>query len=165
MLRSGQALTAGLAVLLLSVEPAARADNAAMLSCINSYKRLGVSADAAFAECNKKSLLGCVQSLLGKKFVAKAVGEAPGGYLIDLGGNQSRWLEGAGWEKEGCKPYLQGPTRAEVGDPGRGLFRIGKYNYTWYRQGICSTDSLELEQLYEPDEAKMQCELDVMKTD
>ena len=144
---------------------AVHADEAALIGCIKKYKSLGISADAALLECNKGTLLGCVKDLLGKNYVARSIEKLPQGYLIDLGNDQSRWLEGLGWEKERCKAYTKGPNRAEVADEGRGLLRWGKFNYTWFRQGICPSKQLELSQPYGIEDAKLQCELNTLQVD
>jgi len=142
---------------------AVQADQASVIQCIKRYKEVGISADAAFAECNKETLLGCVKNLLGKNYVARSIEKRPNGYLIDLGNDQSRWLEGGGWERKGCKAFTKGPNRAEVADPGKGLLRVGKYNYTWFRQGTCPSNELELSQPYGIEDAKLQCELNALQ--
>ena len=48
--------------------------------CINQYKKLGISADNALAECNKKTLAECIKRLMSGKFTANAIKEEPRGY-------------------------------------------------------------------------------------
>jgi len=83
---------------------AARADEQQVFACIKQYTAMGISADAALAQCQKSSMVGCVQKLLQTKFVASSIksisGEDPTtkpterGYLINIGNTESRWLEG-----------------------------------------------------------------------
>lgn len=147
------------------VVDATRADQASTRECIKSYIELGISPDAALAECNKKSLSGCVQSLLGKKFEAVAIkkGSADGGkytgYLIDLGNDQSRWMEGKQWKEQGCKAYSKGPYRRQSDK--NTSFWSAERSYEWFRQGWCGRPKITLQQPYSLEEAKLRCELGV----
>lgn len=73
---------------------AAKAEDAALFQCISKFKALGVSPDAALAECKQQTLAECVKRLVGQNYVATAIRKGPEGYLIDLGNNDSRWMEG-----------------------------------------------------------------------
>lgn len=143
----------------------AKADQANTIQCIQSYTDLGISPDAALSECNKKNLSGCVQTLLGKKFEAVAIkrGSADGGkysgYLIDLGNNQSRWMEGKQWKEIGCKAYSKGPYRRQS-DKNTSFWQQER-SYEWFRQGWCGASKITLQQPYSVEEAKMRCELGV----
>ena len=79
----------------------AKAEEAALFQCIKQYKSLGISPDAALAECNKKTVAECIKQLLGQKYVVTALEKGPRGYLIDLGNNEDRWLEGGPWKRLG----------------------------------------------------------------
>lgn len=143
----------------------AKADQAAVRECIKGYIQLGISPDAALSECNKKSLSGCVQGLLGKKFEAVAIkkGSADGGvysgYLIDLGNEQSRWMEGKQWKEQGCKAYTKGPYRRQSDK--NSSFWSSERSYEWFRQGWCGRPKITLQQPYSLEEAKLRCELGV----
>lgn len=137
------------------VSVSAKADQAALLSCIDKFKSIGLSADLAYAECKKSSLGNCIKSLVGKNFVAKAVEKRPEGYLIDLGNSDSRWLEGGGWRELGCHPFADGPKRRQQTITSWGFDSVNQ----WFRQGICKTDSVELKQAYSPEDAKLACEI------
>lgn len=143
----------------------AKADQSAMIDCIKNFTQIGVSADAAMSECNKKSLAGCVQKLLGKKFEAVAIkqgssGEAEySGYLIDLGNDKSRWMEGKQWKDQGCMAYAKGPYHRQ--SDRNVTFWSSQRSYEWFRQGWCGRSSITLEQPYSVEEAKLRCELGV----
>ena len=142
-----------------------KADQVAIRDCIKDYIELGISPDAALKECNKKSLSGCVQDLLGKKFEAVAIKRgsaddgAYSGYLIDLGNDQSRWMEGKQWKELGCKAYSKGPYRRQS-DKNTSFWRSER-SYEWFRQGWCGRSKITLQQPYSLEEAKLRCELGV----
>ena len=139
---------------------AVQADEAALFACINKYKSLGISPDAAMAKCEKTTLAECVKNLVGKNYKANSISKGAEGFIIDLGGDDSRWLEGNGWEGKGCVAYDEGPNKVEI-TGGRGLLRIGKRTYKWYRQGLCPSDSIEISQPYGLQDARLQCEIDI----
>jgi hypothetical protein len=56
---------------------AARADELQVFACIKQYTAMGISADAALAQCQKSSMVGCVQKLLQTKFVASSTSLFP----------------------------------------------------------------------------------------
>ena len=56
---------------------ALHADEAALISCINKYKMLGISPDAALAKCDKNTLATCIKDLVGTNFVAYAISDVP----------------------------------------------------------------------------------------
>lgn len=138
------------------ISGAAKANQAALLTCIDKFKSVGLSADLAYAECKKSSLGDCIKSLIGKNYVAKAVEKRPDGYLIDLGNSDSRWLEGGGWRELGCQPFTDGPKRRQQTITSWGFDSVNQ----WFRQGICKTDSIELKQAYSPEDAKLACEIE-----
>lgn len=143
----------------------AKADQSSMLDCIRSFTQIGVSADAAMSECNKKSLAGCVQQLLGKKFEAVAIKQGSSedgeysGYLIDLGNDKSRWMEGKQWKEQGCMAYTKGPYHRQ--SDRNVTFWSSQRSYEWFRQGWCGRPLITLEQPYSVEEAKVRCELGV----
>lgn len=149
----------------------AKADQASLMACIKGYTALGISPDAALGECKKTSLASCIQELLGKKYEAVAIKHvAPGtpgvkegetGFLIDLGNTESRWLEGKQWKEKGCFAYTQGPYKRQSDN--NVTFWSSQRSYEWFRQGFCETDSITLEQPYSMEEAKLRCEVGVVK--
>lgn len=149
------------------ISDSAKADQAAVIDCIKGYTEIGISPDAALSECNKKSLSACVQGLLGKKFEAVAIrqGTADGGnysgYLIDLGNEQSRWMEGKQWKEQGCKAYTKGPYRRQSDK--HTSFWSAERSYEWFRQGWCARAKITLQQPYSVEEAKLRCELGVIE--
>lgn len=126
--------------------------------CIKQYKKLGISADSALKECNKKTLAECIKRLMGGKFTANAIKEGPKGYLIDLGNKDSRWLEGKQWRELGCVAEDTGPYKRQSDLQRRMIFSAGR-SYEWFRQGWCSTKIVTLEQPLALDEAKLKCEV------
>ena len=125
--------------------------------CINEYKSLGISADNALKECNKKSLAECVQRLLQGKFTAGSIKEGPKGYLVDLGSEENRWLEGPQWAELGCSAFSDGPYKRQSDQVN--TFWSTSRSYEWFRQGWCATPTLTLEQPVSVEEAKLKCEL------
>jgi len=126
--------------------------------CINQYKKLGISADNALKECNKKTLAQCIQRLMSGKFTANAIKEGPKGYLIDLGNKENRWLEGKQWKELGCIAEDTGPYKRQSDLQRRMFFSPGR-SYEWFRQGWCSTKTITLEQPLGLEEAKLKCEV------
>lgn len=154
----------------------ARADQANLLVCIKQYIALGISPDAALGECKKTSLSECVQKLLGQKYEPVAikyvdpktpnVKETEAGYLIDLGDNKSRWLEGEQWHSKECLAYTQGPNRKEGDDKLAQLaarYSGHSFHREWYRQGFCKSDKIQLDHPYSVEEAKLRCDVGVLK--
>ncbi|MFM6079108.1 MAG: hypothetical protein ACKPCI_11445, partial [Dolichospermum sp.] len=107
-------------------ETLVQAQDAAFLQCVQQYTNLGVSPDAALAQCQKSNLAECVQRLITKKYVAKSVSQSNERYLVDLGDSDTRWLEGKSWRDKGCSAHTEGP------------FRMGRRSHDWFRQGWCS---------------------------
>jgi hypothetical protein len=136
---------------------AVKAQEKATIECVKEYVKLGVSPDAALAQCNKASLTECVKRLTSSKVVAKSVSESQGRYLIDLGDNESRWMEGQGWREKDCQANTQGQYKRQS-DQHRTFFG-NQRSFEWFRQGFCSTPTIQLEQNYTLDEAKTLCEL------
>ena len=139
---------------------AARAEKAVLIECVKQYKSLGISPDAALRECQKNTLSECVKKLVGMNYVAMSVRKAPKGYLIDLGRDQSRWLEGQPWRYHGCEPNVNGPKKS-VKELVRGITWDGTRRKAWFRQGWCQTESIELTHPYGVEDAKIRCELGV----
>ncbi len=157
------------------INDSARADQTNLLVCIKQYTALGISPDAALGECKKTSMGECVQKFLGLKYEPVAikyvdpktpgVKEAEAGYLIDLGDNKSRWLEGKQWQSKECLAYIQGPYKKESDD---GLLKLSAelsgnlLHREWFRQGFCKSDKIQLDHPYSIEEAKLRCEAGVL---
>jgi len=151
---------------------AAKADDQQVFACIKQYTAIGISADAALAQCQKASVVGCVQKLLQSKFVASSIkfvsGDDPTakpterGYLIDIGNTESRWLEGKQWQGKGCAAFTQGPYKRQSDK--NTTFWSSERSYEWFRQGWCQKSSIELEQPYSLEEAKLRCELGIFNS-
>ena len=137
---------------LMASASAARADEQQLFACIKQYTALGISADAALAQCQKTSVVGCVQKLLQSKFVASSIkfisGDDPTakpterGYLIDIGNTESRWLEGKQWQAKGCAAFTKGPYKRQSDK--NSTFWNTERSYEWFRQGWCPNSSIEL---------------------
>lgn len=155
--RKGLSVLALTSAAVTSLSSAAHADQAAMITCIENYKRLGVSADAALAQCKESSLAECVKRLVGQDFQATAVKNGPEGFLIDLGNDDSRWMEGGPWRALGCTPYEDGPKRRQQALTTWGFDSVN----TWFRQGWCSKVTITLDQPYTLEDAKLRCELGI----
>ncbi len=157
---------------LMASASAARADEQQVFACIKQYTAMGISADAALAQCQKTSMVGCVQKLLQSKFVASSIkfvsGDDPTakpterGYLIDIGNTESRWLEGKQWQGKGCAAFTQGPYKRQSDK--NTTFWSSERSYEWFRQGWCKKSSIELEQPYSLEEAKLRCELGIFNS-
>lgn len=158
------------------ISDSARADQTNLLVCIKQYTALGISPDAALGECKKTSLGECVQKLLGQKYEPVAikyvdpktpnVNENQVGYLIDLGDNNSRWLEGERWFSKDFLAYTQGPNKKESDDALAQLAaqRSGhSFHREWYRQAFCKSDKIQLDHPYSVEEAKLRCEVGVLQ--
>jgi hypothetical protein len=155
---------------LMATASAARANEQQVFACIKQYTALGISADAALAQCQKASVVGCVQKLLQSKFMANSIKFVAGddltakpnerGYLIDIGNTESRWLEGKQWQAKGCSAFTQGPYKRQSDNIS--TFWNAERSYEWFRQGWCQTSSIELEQPYSIEEAKLRCELGII---
>ena len=151
-------------VLAASAVATAKAEEDSLIACISRYTALGLSADLAYGECKKNTLTECVKGLMAGKYVASSIKQTPvdknnreSGYLIDLGNTDSRWLEGAQWSEKGCYANTTGPYKREEA-PKKGVFGKRR-SYQWFRQGWCINSSIELEQPYALEEAKLRCEL------
>ena len=148
---------------------AAIADEAALLSCIKKYSEIGISPDVALGECQKKSLGDCVKKLLGQKFTAVSIktrttteDHGTGRYLVDLGNEESRWMEGKQWREKGCYAFTKGPYKRQSDN--HSSFWKTERSYEWFRQGWCNGESIQLEQPYTLEEAKLRCELGYVPT-
>ena len=170
--RRGYPLFGACLLALMASASAVRADEQQLFACIKKYTTLGISADAALAQCQKTSVVGCVQKLLQSKFVASSIkfvsGDDPTakptekGYLIDIGNSESRWLEGKQWQEKGCAAFTQGPYKRQSDN--NSTFWNTQRSYEWFRQGWCPNSSIELEQPYSLEEAKLRCELGIVNT-
>ena len=134
---------------------AVKAEEAVLLQCIEKFKSLGVSPDAALTECKQQTMAACIKRLVGQNFVATSIKKGPEGYLIDLGNNDSRWLEGGAWRAKRCNPYLEGPKRRQQAITSWGFDSVTQ----WFRQGWCATETLEFNQPYGLEDAKLRCEI------
>ena len=138
---------------------AVQADEAVLFSCIKKYTALGISPDAALAECKQKSIKSCVKSLLGQPFIASSIKKGPEGHLIDLGDQESRWMEGKAWKSNDCTPFVEGPKREEsVKNMWDTMTR-----YQWFRQGWCQSSELDLGGSNSLQDAKQTCEIRSIK--
>lgn len=136
---------------------AVQAQDASRIECISKYTQLGISPDAALAECRQIGIGDCIKNLLQKKVVVNAISkDQKQGYLIDLGDNESRWLEGPSWKEKGCLANTNGPYKRQS-DEHQGFF-TSQRSFEWFRQGWCSQQQIVLEQNYSPEEAKILCE-------
>ena len=135
------------------------AQDAAILACVQDFqKRMGVSADIAFSECKQKSLAACIKSISDRNFVGVAIRKEGSGNLVDLGSNDTRWLEGGAWKALGCTPYIPGPQRITQ--------TVSAWNYNkhqWFRQAVCPQPFVELDQPIGTLEAKVMCENDAVR--
>lgn len=141
-----------------------QAQEAALLQCLKEHTSLGISPDTALAQCQKTNLVDCVKRLTTQKYIANSVSESNGRYLIDLGDNETKWLQGGGWRDKECRPNTSGQSRKQNEEyfvrTNVGIFPEVK-RYEWFRQGWCKQPQLELDQNYSIDEAKTLCELGV----
>jgi hypothetical protein len=123
--------------------------------CINKLKGTGLSADLAYAECKRSTLGECKKDLAKKNFAAKSIEEKKDGHLVDLGNDDSRWLEGGAWKNLGCLPYIEGPKKRQQSMMLWGFDSVS----TWFPQGICTSELADLNQSYSVEEATTMCEL------
>lgn len=147
-----------------------KADQSRLALCLKEYAALGISPDAALAECKKSDLVECVKRLMTLKYQAVAIKSeqttAPGWggtamrHLVDLGNDQSRWMEGKQWKEKGCFAFTQGPYRRQS-DKNQ-TFWANERSYEWFRQGWCESKQISLEQPYSMEEAKLQCEVGII---
>ena len=158
-IRSLALIVSGLAGLGLALPSVAIADEAALIACIQKYKDLGISPDAALSECKKSTLSGCVKRLMGRNFAATVIKENGSEYLMDLGSDENRWLEGKQWKALGCSAFTKGPYKRQSDN--NSTFWSSQRSYEWFRQGWCSGNNIELEQPYTMQEAKLACEMGV----
>ena len=156
------------------ISDSARADQTNLLVCIKQYTALGISPDAALGECKKTSLGECVQKLLGQKYEPVTikyvdpktpnVKENQVGYLIDLGDNKTRWLEGGQWLSKECLAYTQGPNKKDSDDALIQVFALSSglsFEREWYRQAFCKSGKIQLDHPYSVEEARLRCEVGV----
>jgi hypothetical protein len=64
----------------------------------NLQLKMNVSADIAFSECKQKSLADCIKAISDRNYVGMSIRKEGSGNLMDLGSNDTRWLEGGGLE-------------------------------------------------------------------
>ena len=130
---------------------------APLIQCVKQYKLLGISPDAALKECQSNKLSGCIKELAGTNYIAKAIKEGEEGYLIDLGNEQTRWMQGDEWRDFECVPSKEGSLRVQ--DDRQWKFEKKRI---FYRQGWCKSDSIRLNQPISTEEAKIQCDLQAL---
>lgn len=132
----------------------AKAQDAAVLACVKDLQtKLKVSADIAFTECKQKSLADCIKLISDRNYVGEAIRKEGSGNLIDLGNNESRWLEGGAWKSLGCEPFIPGPQKITQ--------TMSSWNYNkhqWFRQAVCPQPFVELDQPIGVSDAKLMCE-------
>ncbi len=152
-------LTMSFATVICSFSSVAKAEEESLIRCITRFKAVGISPDAALAECKQQTLAECVKRLMGQNFIASSIKTGPQGYLIDLGNNDSRWLEGGPWKSKGCVPFEEGPKRRQQAITSWGFDSVTQ----WFRQGWCPSETLEFNQSYGLEDAKLRCELGDLK--
>ncbi len=134
----------------------AQAQNAAILACVKTMQaEFKISGDTAFAECNKKTLAECIKAISDRNYVGESIRPEGSGYLIDLGSNETRWLEGGAWKSLGCTPHVPGPQRI--------VQTMSSWNtnkHQWFRQAVCPQKFVELDQPIGASDAKLMCETD-----
>jgi len=132
----------------------AKAQDAAVLACVKDLQtKLKLSPDVAFTECKQKSLADCIKLISDRNYVGEAIRQEGAGNLIDLGSNESRWLEGGAWKSLGCMPYISGPQRITQ--------TMSAWNYNkhqWFRQAVCPQAFVELDQPIGIADAKLMCD-------
>ena len=149
---------APLAIFALAAPHYVRAQDAAIMACTKNLQlKMNVSADIAFSECKQKSLADCIKAISDRNYVGMSIRKEGSGNLIDLGSNDTRWLEGGAWKSLGCTPYLPGPQRITN--------TISSWNtnkHQWFRQAVCPQPFVELDQPIGIVEAKFMCENDAV---
>ena len=76
-----------------------------------------------------------------------------------MGNIESHWLEGKQWREKECAAFTQGPYKRQSDK--NTTFWSSERSYEWFRQGWCQKSSIELEQPYSIEEAKLRCELGI----
>lgn len=142
-----------IACISISLAECANAEEFQLKTCMVSVQRdLGVSPDAAYAECSKRSVGACITSMVGQKFVAMSVGRKREFYIVDAGNDYTRWMEGLGWRAKGCEPHGEGPRRDSYYEN-----IWGTQKRTLFRQGACASEPVRLDQLNSIQEAEALC--------
>lgn len=144
--------------------------------CVLNYtQNLGISPDKAFDECEKKSLVECVRSLVSTRVVGKAILQdnqrTEKVYLVDLGEHTPNWLQGQNWRAKDCEPNTDGPSVKEINYFSSGLqgpyfrrtnyYSYGSSTLEWFRQGWCATPEITLDINYSVQESETLCELGI----
>jgi len=137
-----------------SLDDCPSVNEAPLVQCIKQYKLLGISPDESLKECQRSELNDCIKNMAGKNYIANSISKGEEGYLIDLGNETSRWMQGKEWEEKGCIANKKGISRTED-------TRLWKWDALreFFRQGWCESDSIELNQPYSDEEAKTRCNL------
>ena len=151
-------------VLAGSIFHAVAAEEASLLACIQRYKGLGISPDAALLQCKDETLSSCVKDLVNKNFRATVIKDNGGKYLMDLGNDRTRWLEGGQWRQLGCDAFSKGPYYRQSDHNKNELNFIPGFrgrSFEWFRQGWCRGKIIELEQPYSLEEATLACKMGV----
>ena len=116
------------------------AQDSALMVCVSSMtSTIGVSADLAYAECQKKTIIDCIKDLRGKSVVLTASKKLDNGYLFDLGNDKKIWQEGRFWSSRNCKVIKNGPRITKTLPDKNGFLQ----RYRWFRQGICEAESIQ----------------------
>ena len=122
-------------------------------TCMASVQNeLGVNADIAYSECSKRTFAECIKNMTGNKFIARSVAEKGDRFIVDLGNDYGRWMEGHGWRAKGCEPYGEGPARHGYYANG-----WGTQKRSFFRQGNCKSPSVKLDQINTIHEAEILC--------
>ena len=148
-----------------SLFQAVAAEEASLLVCIQKYKGLGISPDAALLTCKEETLSSCVKGLVVRNFQATLIKEKGGKYLMDLGNDKTRWLEGGQWRNLGCDAFSKGPYHRQSDHNKNELSFIPGFtgrSFEWFRQGWCRGKTIELEQPYSLEEATLACKMGVL---
>ena len=143
---------------------AVAAEEASLALCIQKYKGLGISPDAALVQCKDETLGSCVKDLVTRNFQATVIKDKGGKYLMDLGNDRTRWLEGGQWRQLGCDAFSKGPYYRQSDHNKNELSFIPGFkgrSFEWFRQGWCRGNIIELEQPYSLDEATLACKMGV----
>ena len=79
--------------------------------------------------------------------------------MIDLGDQESRWMEGKGWKSNNCTPFVEGPKREESV---KNMWDM-MTRYQWFRQGWCQSSELDIGGSNSLQDAQRICEIRSIK--
>ena len=143
---------------------AVSAEEASLAACIQKYRTIGISPDVALSQCKEETIGSCVKNMVGRNFVAVKIKENNGKFLMDLGNDRTRWLEGGQWRKLGCDAYSKGPYHRQSDMNQNTLGWVPGFkgrSFEWFRQGWCRGSVIELQQPYSLEEATLACKMGV----